>query len=142
VAASIAVTPWLLPLLFGRAFADAMPIAVPLLLAVFPSTLRQTIVGCLRAFGEARIGVTSELAALAGFLLACGPLLWLADSTGLASATIVGNLAGLLVCARHLTQLHRNDSACWPKPSRVELPKIRRFVRSGGTSGVGRCEQN
>jgi len=114
---SIAVTPWLLPVLFGRAFDDAVPLALLLLLAVVPFTLRQTIVRCVRAFGEARIGVTNELAVLASFALACPVALGLGlGAEGLAAATIVANMAGLAVAGRHLHARHAIPAHAWLVP--------------------------
>lgn len=120
VVGSVAVTPWLLPLLFGRAFAEAVPLAILLLLAVVPFTLRQAIVRCLRAFGEARVGVTSELATLAGFLLICPALLGIGlGAEGLAAASILANAAGLAVTARYLWDRHAIATRAWllPGPS-------------------------
>jgi O-antigen/teichoic acid export membrane protein len=116
VAASLAVTPLLLPLLFGAAFADAVPAAMLLLLAIVPLTLRQTVVRCLRAFAEARIAVTSELAALLAFLLLAGPLAWAFGANGIAAATIGGNLAGLVLCALHLANAHGIAASAWLAP--------------------------
>lgn len=121
VPASLVVTPWLLPFLFGPAFTDAVPIAAILLLAMIPLALRQTIIRCLRAFGEARIGVTSEGASLAVFALAVGPLMLAWGPTGIAGATLLGQLAGLLVCARHLTSRHDIASRTWLLPGREGL---------------------
>ena len=121
VAASLAVTPLLLPLLFGAAFADAVPAAMLLLLATVPLTLRQTVVRCLRAFAEARIAVTSELAALLAFLLAAGPLALAFGANGIAAATIAGNLAGLVLCARHLARAHGIAAAAWLAPGPTML---------------------
>lgn len=117
VAASIAVTPWLVPLLFGPEFADAVSIAILLLAAVAPLTLRQTIVRCLRAFGEARIGVLSEAATLLGFALLAAPLTLAFGPAGLAAATIASNAAGLAVCVRHLRARHQIEPRDWLVPS-------------------------
>jgi O-antigen/teichoic acid export membrane protein len=116
VAASLAVTQLLLPLLFGAAFADAVPAAMLLLLATVPLTLRQTVVRCLRAFAEARIAVTSELATLLAFLLLAAPLAWAFGANGIAAATIAGNLAGLVLCARHLANAHGIAASAWLAP--------------------------
>jgi O-antigen/teichoic acid export membrane protein len=121
VAASLAVTPLLVPLLFGAAFADAVPAAMILLLATVPLTLRQTAVRCLRAFAEARIAVTSELAALLAFLLLAGPLAWAFGASGIAAATIGGNLAGLVLCARHLANAHGIAASAWLAPGAAML---------------------
>jgi len=121
VAASLAVTPLLLPLLFGAAFADAVPAAMLLLLATVPLTLRQTVVRCLRAFAEARIAVTSEFAALLGLLLLAGPLAWAFGANGIAAATIGGNLAGLVLCARHLANAHGIAASAWLAPGPTML---------------------
>jgi O-antigen/teichoic acid export membrane protein len=121
VAASLAVTPLLLPLLFGAAFADAVPAAMLLLLTTVPLTLRQTVVRCLRAFAEARIAVTSELAALLAFLLLAGPLAWAFGANGIAAATIAGNLAGLVLCARHLANAHGIAASAWLAPGAAML---------------------
>jgi len=121
VAASLAVTPLLLPLLFGAAFADAVPAAMLLLLATVPLTLRQTVVRCLRAFAEARIAATSELAALLAFLLLAGPLAWAFGANGIAAATIGGNLAGLVLCARHLARAHGIAASAWLAPGPTML---------------------
>jgi O-antigen/teichoic acid export membrane protein len=116
VAASLAVTPFLLPLLFGKPFTDAVPAAMLLLLATVPLTLRQTVVRCLRAFAEARIAVTSELAALLAFLLLAAPLAWAFGANGIAAATIGGNLAGLVLCALHLANAHGIAASAWLAP--------------------------
>ena len=121
VAASLAVTPLLLPLLFGAAFADAVPAAMLLPLATVPLTLRQTVVRCLRAFAEARIAVTSEFAALLGLLLLAGPLAWAFGANGIAAATIGGNLAGLVLCARHLANAHGIAASAWLAPGAAML---------------------
>ncbi len=117
VGGALLVTPWLLPLLFGSAFADAVPMAMLLSIAVVPLTLRQTTVLCLRALGEARLGVTGELAALAGFLLAAS-ILWAvgAGAEGLAAATIAGNACGLAAAARHLRRSHGIAPRAWLVP--------------------------
>jgi O-antigen/teichoic acid export membrane protein len=121
VAASLAVTPFLLPLLFGKPFTDAVPAAMLLLLATVPLTLRQTVVRCLRAFAEARIAVTSELAALLAFLLTAGPLALAFGANGIAAATIGGNLAGLVLCARHLANAHGIAASAWLAPGPTML---------------------
>ncbi|MCL6608975.1 MAG: oligosaccharide flippase family protein [Geminicoccaceae bacterium] len=121
VAASLAVTPLLLPLLFGAAFADAVPAAMLLLLATVSLTLRQTVVRCLRAFAEARIAVTSEAAALLAFLLTAGPLALASGANGIAAATIAGNLAGLVLCARHLARAHGIPASAWLAPGPTML---------------------
>ena len=121
VPASLAVTPFFLPLLFGAAFAEAVPAAILLLLAIVPLTLRQTIVRCLRAFAEARVAVSSELAALLAFLLLAGPLAWAFGANGIAAAAIGGNLAGLLICARHLARAHGIAASAWLAPGAAML---------------------
>lgn len=118
VAASLVLTPWLMPFLFGPAFTDAVPIAAILLLAMIPLALREIIVRCLRAFGEARVGVASEGASLAVFALTVGPLLLAAGPIGIAAATLLGQFAGLLVCARHLASRHDIAPGTWLLPGR------------------------
>jgi len=121
VAASLAVTPFLLPLLFGKPFTDAVPAAMLLLLTTVPLTLRQTVVRCLRAFAEARIAVTSELTTLLAFLLLAAPLAWAFGANGIAAATIAGNLAGLVLCALHLANAHGIAASAWLAPGAAML---------------------
>ncbi|BCX19567.1 MAG: hypothetical protein KatS3mg117_3249 [Geminicoccaceae bacterium] len=115
---SLAITPWLLPFLFGPAFADAVPIAATLLLAMIPLALRETIIRCVRAFGEARVGVASEGASLAVFVLAVGPLMLAGGPIGIAAARLLGQLAGLFVCAQHLASRHDIVPSTWLLPGR------------------------
>lgn len=136
VAASLVVTPWLLPFLFGPAFTDAVPIAAILLLAMIPLSLRQTIIRCLRAFGEARIGVTSEGTSLAVFALAAGPSLLAWGPTGIAGATLLGQLAGLFVCARHLASRHGIVWGKWLLPGRDGLADALAIGRGLVTRGT------
>ncbi len=119
VAASVLVTPWLLPLLFGKAFADAVPIAVLLLFTVVPLTLRQTIVRCLQGFGEARIAVTSEFVVTVAFVLASMGLLRILGLTleALAMSTVVANLVGLAWSAIYLCSHHGIRLWHWLVPS-------------------------
>lgn len=119
VGASLVVAPWLLPLLFGAAFTDAVGIAELLLLAVIPDGLRQTIVLCSRGLGEARVSVATGVGVLLGFGLACIPLGSLYGVHGVAAATIVGQVAGLSICAGHLARVHKIaiSSWLWPGPT-------------------------
>lgn len=117
VGGALLVTPWLMPLLFGSAFAEAVPMAMFMLIAVVPLMLRQTAVSCLRALGEARIGVTSELAAMGGFLLAASLLIGVGGrAEALAAATIVGNVAGLAMVGCHLVRHHGLSVRVWALP--------------------------
>lgn len=121
VGVSLMVTPWILPLLFGRAFADAVPIALILLLAMIPLALRQTIIHCLSAFGEARVPAVSEVATILVFAVAAGPLLVIGGPIGVAVATLLAQIAGLFVCVRHLAGRHDIVPGTWLLPGREGL---------------------
>lgn len=146
VAVAGLATPWLFPLLFGAAYAETVPLALLLLVAVVPLTLRQTIVRSLRAFGEARIGVVNELAAIVVFLcaafVAVGTIGWRVE--GIATAVIMANLIGLLHCIRHLEGRHAISPRHWIVPGiesirdlAVLVANIVRFQRPFASHGSG-----
>ena len=111
-------TPWLFPLLFGAAYVEAVPLALLLLVAIVPLTLRQTILRCLRAFGEARIAVVNELAAMIALFcaafVAVGTIGWRVE--GVATAVVLANLIGLFHCIRHLDGRHAIPPNEWIVP--------------------------
>lgn len=111
-------TPWLFPLLFGAAYVEAVPLALLLLVAVVPLTLRQTILRCLRAFGEARIAVVNELAAMVALfctaIVAVGTIGRRVEA--IATAVVLANLVGLFHCIRHLDGRHAISPIQWIVP--------------------------
>jgi O-antigen/teichoic acid export membrane protein len=110
VALTLAAAPWLVPALFGAAFAPAVPLALALACAAAPAVLVQTLARCLRAFGDARHGMLGEAVTLATFLALAWPLARALGPLGVALAALGGNLAGAALLG---TALHRRFGVPW-----------------------------
>jgi O-antigen/teichoic acid export membrane protein len=120
-----ATIPWLLPLLFGTAFRDAVPPAVVLTVAYLPLALRQIVIRSLRAFGDGRSGTLAEAMALAGFLLAVWPLCRFVGLVGVGLALLVANLAALAWLAHRLRAHYGLRPSTWLMPDRTLLADAR-----------------
>jgi O-antigen/teichoic acid export membrane protein len=93
--ALMVVTPWLVPLVFGRAFTPATLPALVLLVAGWPLASRQIIARCLRALGESRSSLIAEAWALGLFVIVAGPLASICGLVGVAFASLIANAAAL-----------------------------------------------
>lgn len=129
---AIVLIPHLLPLLFGTAYAPAIATAVFLVLAYVPLALRQIIVRCLRAFGDARSGLLVESIALVSFLLLL-PFTYVVGLIGIPLALAGANVVGLAVVCVQLQRHHQISTRAWLLPSRAMLSdaavQISRFHR-------------
>ena len=94
--------PWLVPLLFGHAFAGATGICMVLLLGYVPTALRQVITIGLCGTGDWRPRIVAESATLAVFGLAIWPLASWFGLEGVPAALVIANLASLLYLLGYL----------------------------------------
>lgn len=105
-----------------------MSLALLLLAAVVPLTLRQTAVRCLHAFGDARIGVLNELAAMAAFFCVCatfaavGTISWQVEV--IAASVVAANCVGLAHCIGHLAGCHAISPRHWIVPGTESVPVL------------------
>jgi O-antigen/teichoic acid export membrane protein len=106
--------PWLLPLLFGDAYAGAVGLCLVLLLAYLPLALRQVIVHGLCGTGDWRPRIVAEGLALGTFAALVWPLARPLGLLGIPIALLVADLvalAYLLAFLRRRLQLSAPD--CW-----------------------------
>jgi O-antigen/teichoic acid export membrane protein len=106
--------PWLLPLLFGAAFAPAVGLCLVLLLAYLPTALSQVIVHGLTGTGDWRPRILALALALSTFAAVVWPLARLLGLPGIPAALLVANgvaLAYLLVILWRRLGLAAPD--CW-----------------------------
>lgn len=127
-AAALAAVPFFLPLLFGHDFADAVPVAMVLVAAYAPLALRQIIVRCIRAFGDARSGSVAEAAALAVFIALVWPCTTLLGLTGVATALLLANLAALAILCSSLRRLHGLATNSWLMPDSALVADVRHLA--------------
>jgi O-antigen/teichoic acid export membrane protein len=85
--------PHLLPLLFGVAFAPAVPVALVLVLAQVPASFAEVTVVALRGVGDWRAGPYCQGVALAAFALVAWPLAYHFGTTGVAGAVLIAHVA-------------------------------------------------
>jgi O-antigen/teichoic acid export membrane protein len=97
-----AITPILLPFLFGDRFAGAVPLAILLCLAQIPATFAYVGFIGLRALGDWRAGPNCQLLALAAFLPAAACFTWLFGLAGVALAVILGHLTSAIYVLHRL----------------------------------------
>lgn len=114
--AALAAVPVFLPVLFGTAFTEAVPVAMVLIAAYAPLALRQIIVRCIRAFGDARSGSIAEAAALAAFIAAVWPCVSLLGLTGVGAALLAANMLALVILCRNLRRLYGLSPQSWLVP--------------------------
>jgi O-antigen/teichoic acid export membrane protein len=106
--------PWLLPVLFGDAYAGATGLCLVLLLAYLPMALRQVIVHGLCGTGDWRPRILAEVLALGIFAALVWPAAQLLGLLGVPTALLVANgaaLAYLLFFLRRRLALLSRD--CW-----------------------------
>lgn len=127
--------PWLLPLLFGAPFRDAVPVALVLAVAYLPLAARQIIVRSLRAFGDGPSGTLAESVALVAFLLAVWPLCRLLGLVGVGLALLAANLAALAWLAHRLHARYGLRPAAWLLPDRAMLEEARAWLARLPTLG-------
>jgi O-antigen/teichoic acid export membrane protein len=128
-AAVLVVTPWMIPTLFGAAFADAIPAAFVLVVAAAIASVNMVIEEGLRGLGRPVMVLWAELAGLAVTAVALLFLLRPFGIMGAALASVVGYTAVLItlvVASRALTQLAPLDML---RPGRAELEQVWRASR-------------
>jgi O-antigen/teichoic acid export membrane protein len=134
----MAMTPWLIPFLFGQAFQGAVAPALALLLAYIPLALRRITVRSLRGVGEARPGTVAEVVALLAFLALFWPLAWELGLVGIALALLAGNMAALVYLSGYLkTRLGLTPRHWWGLNTSTfesSLREIQRVVAQFATS--------
>ena len=101
-----AVTPWMLPAIFGEAFEPALDAAIILMFGSALLGLNQVLEEGLRGLGAPSAVLWSELGGLAVTALVLPPLLRSYDIVGAAIASLIGYAAVaalLLICARRVS---------------------------------------
>lgn len=96
------LAPWVVPLIFGDGFKDAVYPTIALTLALVPFSLRQILIAALRGLGEARPGTASELIALVAFALLIWPLAGVFGLTGLPLALLAANSLSIAYLFRYM----------------------------------------
>lgn len=128
-AAVFILTPWMIPLLFGSAFADAIPAAFVLVAAAAIASVNMVLEEGLRGLGKPVLVLWAELAGLAVTVVALLFLLRPFGIVGAAVASVVGYsavLITLVVASRALT--HYTPLALLI-PGRAELEQTWRAAR-------------
>jgi enterobacterial common antigen flippase len=113
-AALLVLCPWLLPFLFGDAYAGAVGLCLVLLVAYLPMALRQVIVHGLSGTGDWRPRILAQGLALVAFGALVGPLAALIGLFAVPTALLVANglaVAYLLVFLRREMALSSRE--CW-----------------------------
>jgi O-antigen/teichoic acid export membrane protein len=106
--------PWLLPFLFGDAYAGAIGLCLVLLVVHLPMALRQVIVHGLSGTGDWRPRILAQALALGTFAALVWPLAGMLGLLGIPTALLVADsvaLAYLLVFLRRRLQL--SSPECW-----------------------------
>ncbi|HSA79563.1 MAG TPA: oligosaccharide flippase family protein [Geminicoccaceae bacterium] len=106
--------PWLLPFLFGDAYAGAVVICLMLLVAYLPTALRFIIIHGLAGTGDWRPRILAQGLALVTFAVAVRPLAARLGILGIPTALFIANgvaLAYLLVFLRRRLALSSRE--CW-----------------------------
>lgn len=99
-----------------------------LVAAYAPLALRQIIVRCIRAFGDARSGSVAEAAALAVFIALVWPCTTLLGLTGVATALLLANLAALAILCSSLRRLHGLATNSWLMPDSALVADVRHLA--------------
>lgn len=123
-AALILVTPWLLPLLFGASFRDAVPLALILLGASLPRAINRMITRGLRGLGEARPGTIAEVVAITVFLACAWPLTRMFDLLGVGATLLLAHLAALVYLSSYLHRRFGLGPASWWGVDRRTLREV------------------
>lgn len=98
----IATMPFLLPLLFGKAFSAAVIPSMVLVGAYIPLALRQIIVRSLRGLGDSAAGSKAEALSIVTFLALSWPLTVRFQLSGVGVALLISNLCALAFLTWHL----------------------------------------
>lgn len=114
VAILIVAMPFLLPLLFGEEFSDAIPIGRILLAAALFLSIHRLLTELARGLGHPGYGSITELVNLAVFLLAVAILATPASTSGIALAVLAGGIASSALLAYLLRRLRRTQAASGP----------------------------
>lgn len=122
------LTSWLLPLLFGASFEEAVPVALALLAGGWPLALRQIAIHGLRGLGQVRPGTVAESIAILVFVACVWPLGHGLGLLGVALALLLGNLASLAYLMNHLWHRFGIAPRAWWG---FELTTVREIVRIG-----------
>ena len=136
----LVLCPWLLPFLFGDAYAGAIGPCLVLLVAYLPMALRQVIVHGLSGTGDWRPRILAQGLALATFAALAWPLAGMLGLLGIPTALLVANglaLAYLLVFLRRRLDLSSRD--CWglnPTTVRRVFWHGRALVKAAGPVGA------
>jgi enterobacterial common antigen flippase len=112
--ALLLLSPWLLPFLFGDAYAGAIGICLVLLVAYLPMALCQVIIHGLSGTGDWRPRILAQGLALAAFAALVWPLGGMLGLPGIPTALLIADslvLAYLLVFLRR--QLALPSRECW-----------------------------
>jgi enterobacterial common antigen flippase len=127
-AVMLLLCPWLLPFLFGAAYAGAIGLCVVLLLAYLPMALCQVIIHGLSGTGDWRPRILAQGLALAAFVVVVWPLAEMLGLLGIPTALLIADslaLAYLLVFLRRQLQLSSRE--CWG----VSLTTLRHVLWQG-----------
>ena len=106
------LSPWLLPLLFGKAFAGAVNLCLLLVLAYVPAAIRDIVSNGLRGMGEWKACIFGEAIALGMLAFAVWPLASFYGVLGVPIALLIANCLSILylfVLLRHRFELHARD---------------------------------
>jgi len=96
------ILPVLLPLLFGAAFADAVPVARLLCIAQIPASFVQIAALALRALDDWRAGPYAQVLALVVFVPVAATLIPRLGINGIAMSLLSSNLAAAVLVLRRL----------------------------------------
>jgi O-antigen/teichoic acid export membrane protein len=106
--------PWLLPLLFGDAYAGAIGLCLMLVVAYGPMALRQVIVHGLCGTGDWRPRMVAQALALGAFAVLVWPLARLLGLLGIPTALLVADLVALAYLLAFLRRrLQLSAPECW-----------------------------
>jgi enterobacterial common antigen flippase len=108
------VCPWLLPFLFGAAYAGATGLCLVLLVAYLPMALRQVIVHGLCGTGDWRPRIVAQALALGAFAALVWPLASVLGLLGIPTALLVADVIALVYLLGFLRRrLHLASPECW-----------------------------
>ncbi len=127
VAAGVAiVTPWVLPFLFGSAFAGAIPAALVLVGAAAISAINMVLEEGLRGLGRPALALWAELCGLAVTVIALMLLLRPLGIMGAAVASVLGYAAVLVTLVRASRALTHCAPTALLRPGWAEIEQVRR----------------
>jgi O-antigen/teichoic acid export membrane protein len=124
------VVPWVLPLLFGAAFAPSVVVCEVLLLGLVPYALKLMYMQALKAWGHPLLVSRAEIAGLA---VAAAALFLLVPGWGLLGAAAALVIAQVFTASAMGWLFHRRSGApagLMLTPNRADLDMARGFVRA------------